>query len=74
MGRQLRRRQLLSAGTDAHFARAGLRRSERERVPGEIAKFGIWCTPATGVTLQPGQSIDGAVTLRPGAGGPPDYR
>lgn len=37
------------------------------------AKFGVWCTPLTGVTLQPGQSVSGSVTLRPGAGGPPDY-
>jgi uncharacterized repeat protein (TIGR01451 family) len=37
------------------------------------AKFGVWCTPITGVTLQPGQSVSGSVTLRPGAGGPPDY-
>jgi uncharacterized repeat protein (TIGR01451 family) len=41
--------------------------------PEEIAKFGIWCTPSTGVTLQPGQSVAGSVTLRPGAGGPADY-
>jgi len=41
--------------------------------PTEIAKFGIWCTPINGVTLQPGQSVAGSVTLRPGAGGPPDY-
>ena len=41
--------------------------------PTSIAKFGIWCTPIDGVTLQPGQSIEGSVTLRPGAGGPPDY-
>ncbi|HET7764104.1 MAG TPA: DUF11 domain-containing protein [Burkholderiales bacterium] len=41
--------------------------------PEEIAKFGVWCTPSTGVTLQPGQSVSGSVTLRPGAGGPADY-
>ena len=37
------------------------------------AHFGVWCVPTTGVTLQPGQSVDGSVTLRPAAGGPPDY-
>lgn len=37
------------------------------------AHFGVWCTPTTGVTLAPGQSVSGSVTLRPGAGGPPDY-
>ena len=37
------------------------------------AHFGVWCTPFTGVTLLPGQSVSGSVTLRPGAGGPPDY-
>lgn len=37
------------------------------------AHFGVWCTPLTGVTLLPGQSVRGSVTLRPGAGGPPDY-
>lgn len=37
------------------------------------AKFGVWCTPTTGVTLLPGQSVSGSVTLRPGSGGPPDY-
>jgi uncharacterized repeat protein (TIGR01451 family) len=41
--------------------------------PTDIAKFGIWCTPSTGVTLQPGQNVSGSVTLRPSAGGPPDY-
>jgi uncharacterized repeat protein (TIGR01451 family) len=41
--------------------------------PTQIAKFGVWCTPINGVTLQPGQSVSGSVTLRPGAGGPPDY-
>ena len=44
--------------------------------PDEIpldAHFGIWCTPLTGATLPPGQSVSGSVTLRPGAGGPPDY-
>ena len=37
------------------------------------AHFGAWCTPLTGVTLAPGQSVSGSVTLRPGSGGPPDY-
>lgn len=37
------------------------------------AHFGAWCTPATGVRLLPGESVSGSVTLRPGAGGPPDY-
>ena len=44
--------------------------------PDEIpidARFGVWCTPFTGVTLLPGQRVSGSVTLRPGAGGPPDY-
>src|SRR5262249_30619652 len=41
--------------------------------PGEIAKFGIWCTPSTGVTLQPGQSVSGSVTLRPLGAGVPNY-
>lgn len=36
------------------------------------AHFGVWCTPATGVTLLPGESVSGSVTLRPGAGGAPD--
>lgn len=37
------------------------------------AHFGVWCTPLTGVTLLPGEKVSGSVTLRPGAGGPPDY-
>jgi uncharacterized repeat protein (TIGR01451 family) len=37
------------------------------------AHFGVWCTPATGAALSPGQSVSGSVTLRPGSGGPPDY-
>jgi uncharacterized repeat protein (TIGR01451 family) len=37
------------------------------------AHFGVWCTPITGVTLLPGASVSGSVTVRPGAGGPPDY-
>jgi uncharacterized repeat protein (TIGR01451 family) len=39
----------------------------------DTAHFGVWCSPATGTTLAPGFSISGSVTLRPGAGGPPDY-
>jgi uncharacterized repeat protein (TIGR01451 family) len=38
-----------------------------------FAAFGIWCTPSTGVTLLPGASISGSVTLRPGTGGPAYY-
>lgn len=44
--------------------------------PAEIpvdARFGVWCTPLTGVLLLPGESVSGSVTLRPLAGGPPDY-
>jgi uncharacterized repeat protein (TIGR01451 family) len=41
--------------------------------PENIAVFGIWCTPGTGVTLPPGASISGSVTLRPNTGGPPNY-
>jgi uncharacterized repeat protein (TIGR01451 family) len=37
------------------------------------AHFGAWCVPTAGVTLLPGESVGGSVTLRPGAGGPPDY-
>lgn len=37
------------------------------------AKFGVWCTPFTGVTLLPGEGVSGSVTVRPGSGGPPDY-
>jgi uncharacterized repeat protein (TIGR01451 family) len=37
------------------------------------AQFGVWCTPFTGVTLPPGTSVSGSVTLRPGSGGPSDY-
>jgi len=37
------------------------------------AHFGVWCTPLSGVTLPPGLSVSGSVTLRPGGGGPPDY-
>ena len=37
------------------------------------AKFGAWCTPLTGVTLAPGESVSGTVTLRPGSGGPANY-
>lgn len=39
----------------------------------ETGKFGVWCTPSTGVALLPGQSVSGSVTLRPVAGGPPLY-
>jgi len=41
--------------------------------PADIARFGIWCTPDIGVTLQPGQSVSGSVTLRPLGAGVPDY-
>jgi uncharacterized repeat protein (TIGR01451 family) len=37
------------------------------------AHLGVWCTPLAGVTLPPGASVSGSVTLRPGSGGPPDY-
>ncbi len=37
------------------------------------AKFGVWCTPQTGVTLAPGGTASGTVTLRPGSGGPGIY-
>ena len=37
------------------------------------AKFGAWCTPLTGVTLSPGETVSGTVTLRPGSGGPASY-
>jgi uncharacterized repeat protein (TIGR01451 family) len=37
------------------------------------ANFGIWCTPLAGVSLAPGQSVKGSVTVRPGSGGRPDY-
>ena len=43
-----------------------------DEIPAD-AHFGVWCTPLTGVTLGPGQSVSGSVTLRPGSGGPPDY-
>jgi uncharacterized repeat protein (TIGR01451 family) len=38
-----------------------------------IARFGIWCTPSSGVTLLPGASVSGSITLRPGTGGPAFY-
>jgi len=41
--------------------------------PEEVAHFGVWCTPTTGVTLAPGQRVSGSVTLRPGTGGPANY-
>lgn len=37
------------------------------------AHFGAWCTPVTGVTLAPGATVSGTVTLRPGSGGPARY-
>lgn len=37
------------------------------------AKFGAWCTPTSGVTLAPGATVSGTLTLRPGSGGPPNY-
>jgi len=36
-------------------------------------RFGIWCTPSSGVTLLPGASVSGSVTVRPGTGGPANY-
>jgi uncharacterized repeat protein (TIGR01451 family) len=44
-----------------------------DEFPANIAVFGIWCTPSTGVTLAPGASVSGSVTLRPGTGGPAFY-
>ena len=41
--------------------------------PEAVAHFGVWCTPSGGVTLAPGQSVSGSVTLRPGTGGPANY-
>ena len=38
-----------------------------------IAFLGIWCTPGTGVTLAPGASVSGSVTVRPGTDGPALY-
>jgi uncharacterized repeat protein (TIGR01451 family) len=37
------------------------------------ANFGAWCTPLSGVTLAPGETVSGTVTLRPGSGGPANY-
>ena len=37
------------------------------------AKFGAWCTAQSGVTLAPGATVSGTVTLRPGSGGPANY-
>ena len=37
------------------------------------ASFGVWCTPLSGVTLAPGETVSGTVTLRPGSGGPANY-
>jgi uncharacterized repeat protein (TIGR01451 family) len=44
-----------------------------DEFPDNIAVMGIWCTPSTGVTLLPGASISGSITLRPGTGGPAFY-
>jgi uncharacterized repeat protein (TIGR01451 family) len=44
-----------------------------DEFPGGVARFGIWCTPITGVPLQLGENISGSVTLRPLAGGAPNY-
>ena len=41
--------------------------------PQAISHFGVWCTSQTGVTLAPGESVSGSVTLRPGTGGPSFY-
>ena len=41
--------------------------------PTNIAHFGVWCTPITGVTLAPAASVSGSITLRPGTGGPAFY-
>ncbi len=37
------------------------------------ANMGVWCTPTGGVTLAPGASVTGSVTIRPLAGGAPRY-
>jgi uncharacterized repeat protein (TIGR01451 family) len=44
-----------------------------DEFPTDIAHFGVCCTPSTGVTLPPGASVSGSVTLRPGTGGPAFY-
>jgi uncharacterized repeat protein (TIGR01451 family) len=41
--------------------------------PEAISHFGVWCTSQAGVTLVPGASVTGSVTLRPGTGGPAFY-
>ena len=41
--------------------------------PTNIAVFGIWCTPSGGVTLPPGASVSGSITIRPKTGGPAYY-
>lgn len=41
--------------------------------PSHIALFGIWCTPSNGVSLLPGASISGSITIRPKTGGPAFY-
>ena len=51
---------------------AGCANQGASEIPAD-AHFGVWCTPLTGVTLLPGESVSGSVTLRPGAGGAPDY-
>lgn len=44
-----------------------------DEFPTEIAVFGIWCTPISGVTLAPGVSVSGSITVRPRTGGPAFY-
>jgi uncharacterized repeat protein (TIGR01451 family) len=44
-----------------------------DEFPANIAVMGIWCTPSTGVTLLPGASVSGSITVRPGTGGPAFY-
>jgi uncharacterized repeat protein (TIGR01451 family) len=38
-----------------------------------FAALGIWCSPSNGVTLAPGASISGSITIRPRTGGPAYY-
>jgi uncharacterized repeat protein (TIGR01451 family) len=38
-----------------------------------FAALGIWCSPSNGVTLAPGASISGSITIRPNTGGPAYY-
>lgn len=43
-------------------------------LPGSnVAVFGVWCSPSTGVSLPPGASISGSVTVRPRTSGPAFY-